>query len=350
MKNNILSFDINQLNKYFTELGEPSYRVSQVMDWIYKKLVWDFSKMTNLSVNLRERLKEDFYIYIPKVLDKIEENNTIKFLFQLEDNEIVEAVLIIHKNRKTLCVSTQVGCPFKCNFCATGLIEFKRNLSSGEILAQILWTKKFLFVKGENLNNIVYMGMGEPLANYDEVIKSIKILNSPMGIGISARHITLSTVGLVPQIYKLSEEKIPITLAISLHAPENELRNVLVPINKKYPLEELLPACWYYSEKTGRRISFEYVLLEKVNDTIIMAEKLVSLLKGKPAHVNLIPWNRVSEFPWRRPSILRIKKFEKYLKDNNINVTLRISHGEKIKAGCGQLRGRFLRREKYEKI
>ncbi|MCS7202284.1 MAG: 23S rRNA (adenine(2503)-C(2))-methyltransferase RlmN [Dictyoglomus sp.] len=350
MKNNLLSLEVKELNQYFSELGEPDYRVSQVMDWIYKKLVFDFSEMTNLPIKLRKKLKEDFYIYIPKILDKIEEDNTTKFLFQLEDNEIIEAVLIIHKNRKTLCVSTQVGCPFKCKFCATGLVDFRRNLSSGEILAQILWCKKFLMERGENLNNVVYMGMGEPLANYEEVVKSIKILNSPLSIGMGARHISLSTVGLVPQIYRLSEENIPITLAISLHAPENELRNILIPINKKYPLEELLPACWHYSEKTGRRISFEYVLLERVNDSLEMAEKLVNLLKGKPAHVNLIPWNEVPEFSWKRPSILRIKKFERYLKENNINVTLRISRGEKIKAGCGQLRGRFIWREKYEKI
>ncbi|MCX7846106.1 MAG: 23S rRNA (adenine(2503)-C(2))-methyltransferase RlmN [Dictyoglomaceae bacterium] len=341
MKNNILSLDIKELNQYFNEIGEPSYRVNQVMDWIYKKLVLNFSEMTNLPIKLREKLKKDFYIYIPKVLEKIEEDNTIKFLLQLEDNETIETVLIIHKNRRTLCVSTQVGCPFKCNFCATGLIDFKRNLSSGEILSQILWSKKLLMEKGDNLTNVVYMGMGEPLANYEEVIKSVRILNSSLGIGMGSRHISLSTVGLIPQIYKLSEEKIPITLAISLHAPDNELRNMLVPINKKYPLEELLTACWYYSEKTGRRISFEYVLLENINDTIEMAEKLVSLLKERPAHVNLIPWNRVPEFPWKRPSILRVKKFEKYLKENNINVTLRVSHGEKIRAGCGQLRARF---------
>ncbi len=346
MKNNILSFDIDQLTQYFKDIGEVSYRVNQVMDWIYKKMIWKFYKMTNLPLKLREKLEEDFYIYIPKVLDKIEEYNTIKFLFQLEDMEIIEAVLISHKNRRTLCVSTQVGCSFKCNFCATGLMGFKRNLSSGEILAQILWAKNFLFERGEGLNNVVYMGMGEPLANYEEVIKSIKILNSPIGIGIGARHISLSTVGLVPQIYKLSNKKIPITLAISLHAPDNELRNLLVPINKKYPLEELLPACWYYSEKMGRRISFEYILLEEVNDTIEMAEKLVNLLKNKPAHVNLIPWNKVSEFPWKRPSILRIKKFERFLKEKGINATLRISYGEKIKAGCGQLRGEFIRRKK----
>lgn len=345
MKNNIFSLDIEELSWYLKEISEPSYRVQQIIDWIYKKLVLDPNLMTNLSKSLREKLKEDFSFYLPEVINKIEEENTVKILLELEDGEVIESVLIVHPKRRTLCVSTQVGCPYGCKFCATGLIGFKRNLSAGEIISQILWAKIFLKNMGEDLTNVVYMGMGEPLANYDNVIKSIKILNASWGINMGARHISLSTVGLIPEIYKLAEEKIPITLAISLHAPDNELRNMLVPINKKYPLEELMPAVWHYAEKTSRRISFEYVLLEGVNDTIEMAEKLVKLLKGKPAHVNLIPWNPVFEFPWKRPSLLRIKGFEKFLKEKGINTTVRISRGEKIKAGCGQLRGRNLKEE-----
>ncbi|MGB9856965.1 MAG: 23S rRNA (adenine(2503)-C(2))-methyltransferase RlmN [Dictyoglomaceae bacterium] len=345
MENSIFSLNIDELKNYLASICEPPYRAQQITDWIYKKLVLDPLLMTNLPKNLREKLKENFSFSLPEVVNKIEEENTTKFLFKLEDGEIIESVLIIHSERITLCVSTQVGCPYRCQFCATGLVGFKRNLSTGEIISQILWAKIFLKNIGKDLTNVVYMGMGEPLANYKNVLKSIKILNAPWGINMGVRHISLSTVGLVPQIYKLSEEKIPITLAISLHAPENELRNILVPINKKYPLEELLPACWYYVEKTSRRVSFEYVLLEEVNDTLEMAEKLVKLLKGKPAHVNLIPWNPVKEFPWKRPSLLRIKRFEKFLRERGINTTVRISRGERIKAGCGQLRGRYIKEE-----
>jgi|YelNatPaOPRAMG01_1025707.scaffolds.fasta_scaffold00033_53 23S rRNA (adenine2503-C2)-methyltransferase len=338
MKLDILSLSMDEIEKLLLEIGEPSYRSQQLFHWIYKKLIFDFSKMTNLSQNLRNKLKDIFYVHIPDVVKIIEEENTIKFLLRLKDNELIEFVLIIHKDkRKTVCVSTQVGCAFQCKFCATGLMGFKRNLTSGEIVSQVLLAKKFLNEKGENITNVVYMGMGEPLSNYSNVIKSIKILNSKFGLNIGARHISLSTVGLVPQIYKLSEEKIPITLSISLHAPENNLRDMLIPINKKYPLEMLLPAIWHYFEKTKRRITFEYILLEGINDTLYMAEKLVNLLKGRPIHVNLIPYNFVEGLPWKRPSILRIRAFENYLRKNNINVTLRISHGYKIMAGCGQL-------------
>jgi len=342
MKDSIYSYNIEELKNYMAKIGEPPYRAGQILDWIYKKLVLNPLDMSNLPKSLREKLYEDFSFDLPEVIETIEEKDTKKFLLKLWDGETIEAVLMYHQNRQTLCVSTQVGCAFRCQFCATGLIGFKRNLSCGEIVSQVLLAKLILKSEKKDLTNVVYMGMGEPLANYDNVMKSIRVIHSSWGLNMGARHISISTVGIVPEIYKLAGEGIPLTLAISLHAPDNQLRNLLVPINKKYPLEELMPAVWYYAERTKRRISFEYVLLEDVNDTQEMAKKLVELLKGRPAHVNLIPWNPVDEFPWSRPSLMKIKKFENYLRDHGINVTLRISKGEEIKAGCGQLRGKYV--------
>jgi 23S rRNA (adenine2503-C2)-methyltransferase len=349
--NNIFSLNKEYLLEILKGWNEPYYRVDQILNWIYKKGEWDPEKMSNLPTNLRNKLKEFFSFDLPHIVDKKDAGNTTKYLLQLSDGENIETVLIKHHNRNTICVSVQVGCSFSCKFCATGLIGLKRNLKVNEIIGQVLIVQKELWEKGKRISNVVFMGMGEPLANYEAVIRSIEILNSGWGFGIGSKHITISTVGIVPKIYDLAKENVKVKLAISLHAPDNELRNQIVPINKKYPIEELLESAWFYANITKRRITFEYVLIKDFNDKPEHANKLSLLLKGKNAHVNLIPWNKVKEYPWEPSDIYSIKKFKEILDKNGINTTLRISYGSKIRAGCGQLRASYLsmRRLNYEK-
>ncbi|MFN3698897.1 MAG: 23S rRNA (adenine(2503)-C(2))-methyltransferase RlmN [Dictyoglomus sp.] len=341
--NNILGFTKEELEEKFKGWHEPSYRALQILDWIYKKFILDPLQMTNLPKVLRDKLKKEFSFNIPKVLKKIVSGNTVKYLLDLEDGEKIETVLISHKNRKTVCLSVQVGCPFKCRFCATGLIGFRRNLEVHEIIGQLFVVQKDLLESGDRVSNVVFMGMGEPLANYERVIKSIKIIKEKWGLAIGSKHITLSTIGIVPKIYELAEEPSKIRLAISLHAPNNEIRNMLIPINKEYPLEELLDSVFYYAEKTGRRVTFEYVLIKNLNDRLEHSKELGNLLKGKLVHVNLIPWNKVPEYPWETSNLKDIILFKKTLEKMGINVTLRVSYGSKIKAGCGQLRAVYLK-------
>ena len=341
--NNILSFEINEIRNILQGWGEPSYRADQIFDWIYKKLVLNPLDMTNLSKTLRQKLLEYFSFQIPKVVRITGDGNTKKYLLELEDGENIETELISHKNRNTVCVSVQVGCPIGCKFCATGLIGLKRNLETHEIIGQLMVIQEDLEKKEEKISNVVYMGMGEPLANYDNVIKSIRIIKEEWGFNIGSKHITLSTIGIIPKIYQLAEENLKIRLAISLHASNNELRSKIIPINKEYPIEELLESAFYYAEKTGRRVTFEYVLIKNFNDRREDAKELVRLLKGKPAHVNLIPWNKVREYPWETSDLKDIFRFKEILANSGINVTLRISYGSKIKAGCGQLRALYLK-------
>lgn len=342
---NVFSLTKDELEEKFKRWGEPSYRVIQFLDWIYKKSLLDPSSMTNLSKNLRKKLMEEFSFNIPIVVKKSVSGNTVKYLLELEDGEKIESVLISHKNRKTVCLSVQVGCPFSCKFCATGLIGFRRNLYVHEIIGQLLLIQRELIEKNERISNVVFMGMGEPLANYENVIKSIKIINGPWGFNIGSKHITISTIGIVPKIYELANESMKVRLAISLHAPNDQIRNMLIPINKMYPIEELIKSALFYSEKTNRRITFEYVLIKNLNDGVDHARELGNLLKGKPIHVNLIPWNKVPEYPWEPPNLKDVIIFKKTLKKEGINVTLRISYGDKIKAACGQLRAFYLRKK-----
>jgi len=341
--NNILSFDIDEIRDILRGWGEPSYRADQIFDWVYKKLILNPSSMTNLPKGLRQKIAEYFSFDIPKVVKITGEGNTKKYLLELEDGENIETVLISHKNRNTVCVSVQVGCAIGCKFCATGLVGLRRNLNTHEIVGQIILIQKELFEKGDRISNVVYMGMGEPLLNYDNVVKSIRIINREWGLNIGSKHITLSTIGIVPKIYQLGEEDLKVRLAISLHAPNNELRSKIIPINKEYPIEKLLESAFYYAEKTGRRVTFEYVLIKNFNDREEHAIELAGLLKNKPVHVNLIPWNKVPEYPWETSDLKDIFKFKKILSDAGINVTLRISYGSRIKAGCGQLRALYLK-------
>lgn len=345
---NIFSLTKNELEERFKEWKEPSYRVVQIFDWIYKKLVFDPLYMTNLPKNLRERLKKEFSFYVPTIIKKSVDGNTVKYLLELEDDEKIESVLISHRNRKTVCVSVQVGCPFGCKFCATGLIGFRRNLYIYEIIGQLLLIQRELIEKNEKISNVVFMGMGEPLANYGNVVKSIKIINELLGFNIGSKHITVSTIGIVPKIYELAKEDVKVRLAISLHASNNEIRNMLIPINNIYPIEEIIKSALFYYEKTKRRITFEYVLIKDLNDDIKQAEELGDLLEGKPVHVNLIPWNKVLEYPWETPSLKKIMLFKKILEKRGINVTLRASYGGKIKAACGQLRAIYLKQSEED--
>jgi len=346
---NIFSFDKKEFEKEMEGWGELSYRVDQVFDWIYKKLIFDPMQMTNLPIPLREKLKNNFSFDLPKIVSKVKNMNTKKYLMELEDGEKIETILMKHSNRRTICVSTQVGCSFSCGFCATGLIGLRRNLHAEEIVSQILLLGKELREENEKISNIVFMGMGEPLANYSSVIKALRIIHEDWGLNIGAKHITISTIGIVPKIYDLAKENLKVRLAISLHAPNNDLRDKVIPLNKEYPIEDLIEAAWFYAEKTGRRVTFEYVLIKDFNDKPEHARELITLLKGKPAHVNLIPWNRVSEYPWDTPRMNSIERFERYLKEAGLKVTLRRSYGSNIRAGCGQLRAVYLQKVKEGK-
>ncbi|OGN94803.1 MAG: 23S rRNA (adenine(2503)-C(2))-methyltransferase [Chloroflexi bacterium RBG_13_51_18] len=350
-----------QLDRIVESTGEPSYRAGQLRKWIYQRLAISYDEMTDLPLAFRERLSRQIRLHsLVPVHIATGNDGTVKTLFQLVDGQTVESALMFYdgvgeNGRYTVCVSTQVGCAVGCSFCATGRQGFERNLTPGEIIDQVLYFAHYLKeeVKKNNsspknnkntrISNIVFMGMGEPLANYDNLWQAIEMLNSPEGFGLGARNMVISTSGLVPQIKRLAEEKLQVGLAVSLHAAENELRNKLVPINKKYPLEKLIPACREYSRLSGRRLSFEYALFKGLNDSLTQAQALAELIKGLKCHVNLIPANRISGSSFAPPSHGAVLAFENELKRCHINVTLRQRRGQDIDAGCGQLRSRFLK-------
>jgi len=333
-----------ELSSLLEESGFPAYRGKQIYQWLYTKYVDDINEMKNLPVNLRQWLINNHNCSFPKIIrDQVSKiDGTTKFLVELADKQTIETVLMFHggksaKQRKTLCISSQVGCPVGCIFCATGKMGLKRNLSTGEIVGQILVTSR---VHGKP-DNIVYMGMGEPLLNYSNVIKSIRILIDEMGLNFSSRKITISTCGLVPEIKKLSQEKIPLTLAISLHAANNELRNKLVPINKKYPLEDLLGAVEYFIGKTNRKVTFEYILAKDVNDSFFHAKELAALLKGLLCNVNIIPANPVPGAAIKKPNARSIAGFTQILQSKGIETVVRNEKGADIDGACGQLKSRY---------
>ncbi|MBS3970305.1 MAG: 23S rRNA (adenine(2503)-C(2))-methyltransferase RlmN [Clostridia bacterium] len=339
----ILNYTRKELNSLLEEGGFPVYRSKQIYQWLYTKYVNDVNQMNNLPVNLRQWLINNYNWRFPKAIreqvSKID--GTAKFLVELVDEQTIETVLMFHggkaaKQRKTLCVSSQVGCPVGCVFCATGKMGLKRNLSTGEIIGQLLAVSR---VHGK-IDNIVYMGMGEPLLNYDNVLKSIRIITDEMGLNFSSRKITISTCGLAPEIKKLSEEKIPLTLAISLHAANNELRNALVPINKKYPLEDLLGAVKYFINKTNRKVTFEYILAKDINDSILHAKELAALLKGFLCNVNIIPANPVPGTAIKKPNARSIANFVQILQSKGIETVVRSEKGADIDGACGQLKAR----------
>lgn len=292
--------------------------------------------MTNLSEELREKLKENFDLHVFKILKKqISKDGTKKYLFDVLDNNAIESVLMEYKHGKTICVSSQIGCKMGCKFCASTGVKFARSLEAGEIVEQLLAIERDENIK---ISNLVFMGIGEPLDNYDNVMKAIKLLNNPKGINMGARHISISTSGLVPNIYKLADENIQCTLSISLHSSSNEKRSSMMPVNKIYNIQELIKACKYYIEKTNRRISFEYALAKDNNDNLQDAAQLVKLLKGMLCHVNLIPINKIEDGKFTKSTNENIMKFRDYLNEHGIVATIRRELGSDIDAACGQLR------------
>ena len=333
---NIKNYDLNDLKEELINIGEKSFRAEQIFKWLYQEKVRSFDDMTNLSLELREKLKQNYTICNFNILNKQEsKDGTIKYLFDVLDGNAIETVLMSYHHGYSICVSTQIGCKMGCKFCASTGIDFIRNLSSGEIVEQLIAVEQDTGVK---ISNVVFMGIGEPLDNYDNVVNSIRVINNPKGINIGARHISISTSGLVPKIYKLAEENIQCTLSISLHATNNKKRSSMMPVNDAYPIEELIKACKDYIEKTNRRISFEYALAKDNNDNLDDAKELINLLKGMICHVNLIPINKIENGKFDKSSNENIIKFRDYLNDHGIVATIRRELGSDIDAACGQLR------------
>ncbi|MDQ0972741.1 23S rRNA (adenine2503-C2)-methyltransferase [Bacillus niacini] len=345
-KTSIYSLQLHELKEWLTNNGEKPFRGEQIFDWLYKKRVSSFEDMNNLSKGLRDKLSENFQITTLKtVIKQSSSDGTIKFLFELHDGYSIETVLMRHDYGNSVCVTTQVGCRIGCTFCASTLGGLKRHLEAGEIVAQVVTVQQALDETDERVSSVVIMGIGEPFDNYDNMMSFLKIINHDKGLMIGARHITVSTSGIVPKIYQFADENMQINFAISLHAPNTELRSRLMPINRAYKLDDLMKSVRYYIDKTGRRISFEYGLFGGVNDSVEHAEELASLLKGLKCHVNLIPVNYVPERDYVRTPKDKIFAFEKTLKNRGINVTIRREQGHDIDAACGQLRAKERKEE-----
>ncbi len=338
---NIKDYNLEELKQELVNLGEKPFRAEQIFKWLFQEKVKSFDDMTNISLELREKLKKEYTICNFNILKKQEsKDGTIKYLFDVLDGNAIETVLMSYHHGYSICVSSQIGCKMGCKFCASTGINFIRSLTSGEIVEQILAVEQDTKIR---ISNVVFMGIGEPLDNYDNVINAIRIINNPKGLNIGARHISISTSGLVPKIYKLAEENIPCTLSISLHATTNEKRSKMMPVNNVYPIEELIKACKDYIKKTNRRISFEYALAKDNNDNKEDAKELVHLLKGMLCHVNLIPINKIENGSFTKSSNENIMKFRDYLNDHGIVATIRRELGSDIDAACGQLRRKNLR-------
>src|SRR3990170_3264861 len=338
IKTDLRNLNLSELEDFVLKLGLQKYRGRQLFHWVYGKCADSFDVMTDLSKEIRELLSQKAYISkLIEIRKQVSSDGTEKFLFELEDGHRVESVLIPEEERLTLCISTQVGCGMGCAFCLTGKGGLARNLKTSEIVNQVLSVQKGL-PAGKHLTNIVIMGMGEPLSNYNNVVKAIEILNNPLGPAIGARRITLSTAGLVPGIKKLGEGNLNINLAISLNASTDEQRNLIMPVNKKYPLKNLLEACREFPLRKGRMLSFEYVLLEGVNDSPDDARRVSKLLKGLHCKINLIPFNEFPGSTYKRPSDDSVLKFQEILTNHNYSVFIRKSRGRDILAACGQLR------------
>jgi len=333
-----------ELEQFFQDHQMPSYRAGQVFQWVQQKGAGHWDELKNIGVRAKLLLAENFSLQPPRIIDvKNQDGHTVKFLLELADEERVETVLMSYRGRQqrerhTVCLSSQAGCPMACSFCATGKEGFRRQLTAAEIVLQAHAAQQFLQARGEKVTNLVFMGMGEPLLNFNPVWRALEIMHHPAGMDIGYRKVTISTCGLVPGIKKLADQELPIGLAVSLHAPNNTLRDTLVPINRQYPLAELLKACDYYIEKTGRRVTFEYTLIRDVNDNLQQARELASLLEGRLANVNLIPLNYVTDLPYRPSSRETIKAFQNQLNRHGIVTVVRESRGQSIDAACGQLR------------
>ncbi len=337
MKKDIKSLNNEELAEWVRENSLPAFRAKQIFSWLHKSGVSDFSEMSNVSKDLRNKLSEEFYISSCEIENKYVSaiDGTVKYLFRLSDGEFLETVIMKYKYGYTICVSSQVGCKMGCRFCASTLAGFKRNLTAGEIESQLHSAQKDL---GIRISHIVLMGIGEPLDNFDNVLRFIENVNSEDGLNISVRNITLSTCGIVPRIKDLMKHDLQLTLTISLHAPNDEIRSKIMPVNDRWKINEVIAACREYAEFTSRRVSFEYTLIKDVNDTPECAEELSKLLKGMLCHVNLIPVNNVEERKNIRSSDKSVNKFLHILQKNGINATIRRTLGSDINASCGQLR------------
>ena len=337
MKKDILSLNLEELTNEMILLGQPKFRAKQIYRWLHKSFVTDFSQMSDISLDLRNVLNDNFVIFGCSIEKKLisEYDSTIKYLFRLNDGEYVESVLMKYKYGYTVCVSSQVGCRMGCTFCASTLNGVVRNLYPAEILSQIYTISRDNDIR---VSHVVMMGMGEPFDNYDNVLKFLQLVTDENGVNLSMRHISLSTCGIVPAIYRLMQENLQLTLSVSLHAPNNELRSSMMPVNKKYPVEELIAACKEYTLNTSRRISFEYSLVKNVNDTEECALQLARLLRGMLCHINLIPVNEVTETGCKKSSPERVRRFADILASKGFNVTVRRELGADINAACGQLR------------
>lgn len=333
---NIKDYNLDKLKQEMLEIGEKQFRAEQIFKWIFNDNVTNFNDMTNISLELRQKLKDNYTLGIFKIIRKQEsKDGTKKYLFDILDNNAIETVLMKYKHGYSLCVSSQVGCRMGCKFCASTGIPFIRNLSAGEIVEQILAVQRDEQIK---ISNIVFMGIGEPFDNFDNVLEAVRIINNPKGLNIGARHISISTCGQVEKIYEIADMDLQCTLSISLHATDNEKRSSMMPINNKYNIEELMKACKYYIEKTNKRISFEYALAKDNNDNLEDAEALVKLLKGMLCHVNLIPINKIENGQYKTSTNENVIKFRDYLNSRGIVATIRRELGDDIDAACGQLR------------
>ncbi|MEK5079593.1 23S rRNA (adenine(2503)-C(2))-methyltransferase RlmN [Solibacillus sp. FSL W7-1436] len=339
LKPSIYSLRLDEMKEWLTANGEKAFRAAQIYEWLYEKRVQTFEEMSNLPKALREKLEAEFALTTLSTIIKQEsKDGTIKFLFQLQDGYSIETVLMRHDYGNSICVTTQVGCRIGCTFCASTLGGLKRHLMAGEIVEQVVKVQQQLDETEERVSSIVIMGIGEPFDNYDAMMNFLKIMNDDKGLNIGARHITVSTSGIVPKIYEFADEGMQINFAVSLHAPNQEARQKLMPIAKAYKLEELMDAVKYYTKKTGRRVTFEYGLMSGQNDTEEVALELANLIKNVKCHVNLIPINYVPERDYIRTSRSKIFAFERTLKEQGINVTIRREQGADIAAACGQLR------------
>ncbi|MBQ1567333.1 MAG: 23S rRNA (adenine(2503)-C(2))-methyltransferase RlmN [Erysipelotrichaceae bacterium] len=340
----IYDLSMNDLQDYLSEKGLKPFHARQIFRWLYDKRISDFDAMSDISKKLIEQLREDFSIKPLKIVtSQTSKDGTMKFLFEMDDGALVESVLMVFDYGFSACLSSQVGCNMGCAFCASGLLKKQRDLSAGEIVGQALMIQRQLDLRGGRLGNIVIMGTGEPFDNYDNVMKALSIINDPYGLEIGSRHISISTCGLVPGIMRFGKEQLQYNLAISLHAPNDELRDSLMPVNKAYPLNELFKALKEYSQLNNRRLTFEYLLLKGVNDQDIHARQIRELLKGLNAYINLIPYNTVKEKDFQSSSEEDALRFYDLLKKNGVAVTLRQKKGDDIDAACGQLRANSLK-------
>ena len=334
---NIYGLTLEEMEDYFISMGSKKFHADQLFTWLYEKRIERYDEVTNIKKELIELLKSSYSIDRLNIVDVQEDVDVCKYLFELSDNEHIEAVLMKHDYGNSICISSQVGCNMGCKFCESGRRKKVRNLEVHEMVLQILMIEKLL---GERISHVVVMGIGEPFDNYDNLIKFFTIINHPKGLAIGARHITVSTCGLVPKILEFSNFPLQINLALSLHAPNNELRNKIMPINKAYPLEEVIKAIKIYLERTNRRVTFEYILLKDVNDSDECALELAKLVRGINCYINLIPYNETNNIQFKRTNTIQIMRFYDILKKNNIGVTIRREFGGNISAACGQLRSK----------